>query len=238
MSFPEPQSKHDLSNKRCIEHLSIALAKASGQLRYIRLELKWNITTAPGEKNPSAQNATMNPTLVDKHVASTYWNKSGTNDSNINAARANMSQLHLLPSLTDNTGASIAPPVIIVVRSCTPGLGSCETTQTVLDRWEVIEEQQNLHPALAELGKKNNKPTLEPPTAERLRGLEPIVLSKTVIGLQSIFIGKVLLLTFADGTVEYRDRFTLEELYTLEDTQKVMNLRQVGWTFTDNGPCK
>lgn len=71
-----------------------------------------------------------------------------------------------------------------------------------------------------------------------LNKAEPIILNKAVIGFHSIHFGKVLVLTFSDGTVEYRDRFTFQELYTDEDMSKVMNLRQVGWTFTDNGPCK
>jgi mediator of RNA polymerase II transcription subunit 16 len=116
-------------------------------------------------------------------------------------------------------------------------MASYEMAQTVIDRWEAVEQQQPLQSAILDLGNKKGKATSELPTITILRKLEPIVIDKTIIGFQSIQFGKVIVLTFADGTVKYRDRFTFEELYAAENPSKIMNLRQVGWSFTDHGPC-
>ena len=219
------------------EFLIVALAKASGHLRLMKVEINWNITPVGGDRPPNAQNATLNPTLTDKHLAATYWNQNASVDPNLEGFKTTMSQLQVLPSLMDNTGKNTAPPVIVVVRACTPSPASYQTAQTILDRWEAIEQRQPLHEAFVELGSRRNKSASELPLVTSLKRLDPIVINKVVIGLQSIYFGKVLMLAFSDGTVEYRDRFTFEELYTAEDTSKVMNLRQVGWSFTDNGAC-
>jgi mediator of RNA polymerase II transcription subunit 16 len=123
------------------------------------------------------------------------------------------------------------------VRTRTPSQGSFEVAQTVIERWEATEEKQELHPAFELLGTRRNSTSGEPSKTVKLRQLDPVIINKVCINFQTSQFGKVLILTFADGTVEYRDRFTFEELYAIEDTEQISNLRQVGWTYMDNGPC-
>lgn len=152
---------------------------------------------------------------------------------------AELSHLHVLPSIMDNTGKSIVPPTIVAIRTRSPTPGSYQVAQTVIDRWEAISSpQQNLHQAFEQLGSRRNSDATEQTAPTRLRKLEPIILNKMVISFQSTQFGKVLILTMADGTVEYRDRYTFEEMFTTEDSDKVMNLRQVGWAFGGEGPCQ
>jgi mediator of RNA polymerase II transcription subunit 16 len=154
---------------------------------------------------------------------------------------AELSHLHVLPSIMDNTGKSIVPPTIVAIRTRSPTPGSYQVAQTIIDRWEAVSSpQQNLHQAFEQLGNRENKTTdpTDQTAPTKLRKLEPITLNKMVINFQSTQFGKVLVLTMADGTVEYRDRYTFEEMYTTEDFDKVMNLRQVGWAFDGEGPCQ
>lgn len=149
-----------------------------------------------------------------------------------------LSNLLALPSIMDNSGKSTAPPLILGILSRAPGGESFQMAQTVIDRWECVEQRQNLQNAFEQIGSRRNSVSTELPLSNRLKRLDPVVINKVAIGCHAVQFGKVLLLTMADGSVEYRDRFTFEELYAGEDTEKVMNLKQVGWSFSEEGPCK
>lgn len=62
--------------------------------------------------------------------------------------------------------------------------------------------------------------------------------NKVIVGLQVITQGKVVCITFADGTLEYRDRLTMAEVYTEQTPDRIMSLHQVGFSFTDPTPCE
>lgn len=181
------------------------------------------------------QNARLNPVLVVAHLASTSWLQSGPNEATPDASAAELSQLHVLPSLMDH--GNTVPPMIVAIRSRATAEGSFQTAQSVLDRWAAVEERQGLHTAFQQLWSRRNSISSDLPNATGLRKLESIFINKVVVGFQVIQLGKVLLLTMSDGTVEYRDRFSFEELYVTGDLTKVMSLRQVGWNFPEDGPC-
>ncbi|KPM43886.1 hypothetical protein AK830_g2704 [Neonectria ditissima] len=216
--------------------LILALATTSKQLSLVKIEIQWG-AAAQSDKSSAQQAKVLSPSLVEKHLATTNWLQGGTSDISHNEYMAELSHLEVLPSLIDNTGKNIAPPMIVAIRSRAPSEGSYQMAQSILDRWEAVEQRQNLHPAFEQLGRRNSVSS-EVPNGTQLRKIDPIVINKVVIGFHAINFGKVLVLAFADGSVEYRDRFTFEELYTTEDTTKVMSLRQVGWTFADEGPCQ
>jgi mediator of RNA polymerase II transcription subunit 16, fungi type len=72
----------------------------------------------------------------------------------------------------------------------------------------------------------------------RLRRLESVVLSKIVIAVTSIQFGKAFCISFNDGTVEYRDRFTMNEIYSENSIDRVTSLRQIGFSLQDEMPCR
>lgn len=219
------------------EFLLVAVATASTQLKLLKVEIQWGGTGSQADKTSLPPNTRLSPSLVDKHLATTSWLQSRPGDTDQDASLAELSQLHVLPSTLDNTGKNTASPVIVAVRSRGPNDGY-QNAQTILDRWEAVEQRENLHPTCTQLGTRRNSVTSELQTSTTLRKLEPVILDKVLVGFETIQFGKSVLLTFADGTVEYRDRFTFEELYTVEDTERVMSLRQVAWSFTENGPCE
>lgn len=239
-----------VSNSRCrfldvhsliiAEHLLLAVATASKQLRLVKIDINWGGGNQTGQtdKNATAQNKVFNPTLVEKHLATTSWLQGGLNDANYDASMTELSHLEVLPSLLDNTGKNTVPPMVVAIRSRAPNEGSFQMAQSIIDRWEAVEQRQGLHSAFEQLGHRRNSVSSELPNVTQLRKVDSVVINKVVIAFNSINFGKVLVLVFADGSVEYRDRFTFAELYTTEETTRVMNLRQVGWTFADEGPCE
>jgi mediator of RNA polymerase II transcription subunit 16 len=208
-------------------------------LKLLKIEIQWGGPGSSSEKNAMPQNARLNPALVETHISSASWLHAGPNETNHDASMAELSFLRILPAVMDNTGSSTVSPLILTVRSRNVANGSFQSSQSVLDRWEAAESKQNLDAAFEQLGNRRNSSSSDLPNTIKLRKLEPVIINKVIIGIQDIQYGRVLILTMSDGSIEYRDRFTFEELYANQDTTKVMTLRQVGWAFSDDvGPCK
>ncbi|KAH7171053.1 mediator complex, subunit Med16 [Dactylonectria macrodidyma] len=217
--------------------LILALATTSTELSVVKIDVSWGVPNQSDKNNPP-QAKFLNPSLVERHLSATSWLQLEGNDGSNDANMSELSHLEVLPSLMDHTGKNTAPPMVVAIRSRAPSDGSYQMAQSILDRWEAIEHRQNLHNGFEQLGNRRNSITSEGPNGMQLRKLDPIIFNKIVIGLHIVNFGKALVLAFADGSVEHRDRFTFEELYTTEDRAKVMNLRQAGWTFADEGPCQ
>lgn len=216
----------------------IAIATASLSLKLFKLEIQWTGPGSLSDKATMPQTSRLTPALVEAHLASTSWLPSASIEATLDASATDLCQLHALPSIMNHTGSSTVPPMILAIRSRAGAEGSFQTAQSVLDRWEAVEERQALHPAFEQLGNRTNGISSELPDATALRKIESVVINKVVVGFQAIQLGKVLMLTMSDGTVEYRDRVSFEELYATEDLARVMGLQHVGWTFPDHGPCK
>ncbi|KAM0329693.1 hypothetical protein ACHAPQ_006657 [Fusarium lateritium] len=219
------------------KYLLLALATTSKQLRLIKIEIQWG-QVAQAEKIPGRPAGSLSPSLTEKHLATTNWLQGGPGDSGLDTSMIELSHLEVLPSMTDNTGKNTTPPMVVAVRSRTPNEGSYQVVQSVIDRWEAVEQKQNLPSAYEQLGSRRNSISSELPATMQLHKAAPVTANKVVIALHTTNFGKFLVLAFADGTVEYRDRLTFEELYTAQDLNKVMNLRQIGWAFADEGPCQ
>ena len=72
----------------------------------------------------------------------------------------------------------------------------------------------------------------------KLHRVEPIVFNKIIVGIQTLHYGKVISITFSDGTIEYRDRITMNEVYNEPNTERIMSLHHVGFSFPDFSPCR
>ena len=63
-------------------------------------------------------------------------------------------------------------------------------------------------------------------------------MNKIIVALETMNIGKVLFLAYADGSVEYRDRLTMTETFNDGDLDRVWHLSQIGFSYPDDDPCK
>ena len=80
--------------------------------------------------------------------------------------------------------------------------------------------------------------TLHSQTMSRLRKLDSIVIPKIIISIHPIHLGTVIVFAFSDGTIQYRDRFTMNEVFNEPNINRIMTLSQVGFQFTEETPCK
>ncbi|KKA29121.1 hypothetical protein TD95_002337 [Thielaviopsis punctulata] len=207
------------------------IATASKQLRVIQIGIDWSPSSLEnGHK-------TFNPKLTEQHVAATTWYQ-GTNKSGspVDHAMAKITHLEILASIMDPNAKKWANGVIMSVRSYAPSDPSpYYEPQSVLDRWEIVQEQQPpLQKAFESLGSRTQK--INQP-AFRLKRLEPVVFDRVIINIHQIQMGRVLFITFADGSVEYRDRFSMELVYTEPNYCKLYGLHEMGLKFENPSPC-
>lgn len=207
------------------------MVTASRQLKFLKVELHWG---AQPSKGGGMQNTRFTASLVEKHCATTGWIDESAED----AAAPEVSHLLALPSVLDATGKDTVPPMIISVRTRAANSGSYPVMQSIIDRWEAVEQRHNLQSAVEQLGNRRNSISSEPSSTTRMRPLESVAIDKCVVGLQSSQFGRVIILSFSDGSVQHRDRFTFNEIYTERAITGISSLCQVGWAFPSDSPCK
>ena len=124
----------------------------------MRALIEWNPQKI--EKVP-AQNWPLNPTIKTKHVAVTSWIHDipgeTLNASTMEPSMAQLSHLEFLPPCGDASGRT-TPPTILAIRSHLP-ISNAHYNQdvyTTVDRWEVREKSQSVHPAFEQLSSRRN----------------------------------------------------------------------------------
>ncbi|KAK4195172.1 putative mediator of RNA polymerase II transcription subunit 16 [Triangularia verruculosa] len=221
--------------------LLIALATASKKLRVIRVSLNWG--NLPSDKQVPPTSIQVRPTMREMHVASISWLQHGPSESILDFSMAQLSHVLVLPCFmeTSNNPPTFASALVVTVRSYLPNETSPydQEPQSIIDRWEVLNDQpQAPHPAFEQLGSRNGAAGA-PPTMTRLRKLEPVTIPKIIISIQAttIQLGKVICVTFSDGTIQYRDRLTMAEVFNEHNTDTINSPHQVGFQFEDPTPC-
>ncbi|KAK0730489.1 RNA polymerase II mediator complex subunit Sin4 [Lasiosphaeris hirsuta] len=218
--------------------LLIALATTSRQLKVVRVGVQWS-TPQPADKQTPPGSMPLSPHLKEKNVAVTSWFQHGPSDSTLDTSMAQLSHIEMLPSCLEGSPTTEVPPVVLTVRSHVPSDSSPfdQEHQSIIDRWEVLSEQpQTLHSAFEQLGSKISAGS-QLPTMTRLNKLESIIIPKIIVSIHSMQLGKVICFAFSDGTVQYRDRFTMHEIYNEHNLNSIMSLHQVGFQFMNDTPC-
>ena len=60
-------------------------------------------------------------------------------------------------------------------------------------------------------------------------------MTKTLLSLQQLNVGTALVMNYSDGSVEFRDRVTLD-LLPRDGNDRISSLAQVGFNFPARGP--
>lgn len=228
--------------------LLIAMVTASRQLKVVRAAITWNQPQQDKQMPPQSQQ--LNPILQQKPVAVTTWLQRGDDESQLDISSDQVSHVEmlpsaLLPSALPGPSQQWSPPLVMTVRDYVPTPSTVNYTpepQSIINRWELLVESPPppLHSAFEQLGFKpaqNSGQNNNPPNQTRLQRLPSIVLSKLVISVQTLQNGRVLCFFFNDGTMQYRDRFTFEEIYNETNSARISSLQQAGFQFMDPTPC-
>jgi hypothetical protein len=70
-----------------------------------------------------------------------------------------------------------------------------------------------------------------------LKRLESVTVGKILISVDFMNHGKVVFFAYSDGSVEYRDRHTMEEVLNDGNLEKVWHLSQIGFSYPEDDPC-
>ncbi|KAH8662907.1 mediator of RNA polymerase-like protein II transcription subunit 16 [Tricladium varicosporioides] len=221
--------------------LLIAFATTSKQLRTVRALIDWG-QQKTNEKGPSAPQP-LNPSIKTRHVAVTSWlfdsPGESLNVSSLDSSMVQLSHLEFLPPCADASGR-ISPATIVAVRSHMPVSMSHynQDVHTVVDRWEIREKPQTLHPAFEHLSsRRNSVGGSQPGPTVYLKKLECFTVNKIALAMQPINLGKVIFFAYSDSSVEYRDRASMAEIWTDPDLDRVWHLSQIGFSYTEDEPC-
>jgi mediator of RNA polymerase II transcription subunit 16, fungi type len=223
----------------------IALATASKRLHVVEVILDWG-TGRPEKTNP-AGNLVLKPTLRERHIAVASLFDGDTSLVSPDLRREELSHLEIYPStfVAGTPAPTWAPPLILSVRSHIQYPSSAfapsqdhDQYQSIIDRWNVVTEKPHpLHSAFESLGIRNNASSASQASVSHLKKLEPIILNKIIVGIHTMHFGKTICLALHDGTLQYRDRITMEELYTTISPERVSVLNQVGFQQSEETPC-
>lgn len=218
----------------------IAMATTSKQLRVVQVAIAFNTPKTDNPQNAPPGGYLMSPSLGKRHVAVTSWFQAGMCESVADASMSRISHIEMLPAQFDFQTKQWSPIVIITVRSFIPEPNAPynQEVQSIIDRWELLTDQkQTVHTAFERLGARRNSVGSTPPAAARLRKLDPIFVNKIVLGLNVLSFGKVLSLYYNDGTVEYRDRFTMHELYREANLDRMYSILEAGFHQSGELSC-
>lgn len=110
----------------------------------------------------------LSPTIKEQHVTATTWLQQDPDESSLDASMAQLSHIEILPMLMEMRrpdlytpknqpqSRDVYPAVLITVRSyIPPGPSYNQECQSIIDRWELSEQQpQTVHEAFEQLGPK------------------------------------------------------------------------------------
>lgn len=229
-----PSATHNLTGK-----LLIAVATVSKQLKVMQAEINWGQAQPPQDKQIPPGSLPLRPSLKIEHITTTSWLQQGLADSHLDVSMDHISHLEVLPPVLDMKTKTITPAVILATRLHipTPQSHFGIEYQSIIDRWDVATgESQQLHPAFEQRGSKIGSGS-SPSGMTRLRKRESIVVNKIMVSLETTLHGKIICIAFSDGTVQYRDRVTMAEIYHEGHQNSIMLLQQAGFHFAEEKPC-
>ncbi|OTB06539.1 hypothetical protein M426DRAFT_9670 [Hypoxylon sp. CI-4A] len=221
--------------------LMVCMATASKQLRIVQVGLNWGTPKAEGAANAPPGNHPLNPTLSKRHLAVTSWFQPGSGDLHMDSSMSKITHIEMLPALlTSPQNKEWSPMIILTVRSFVPEQNSpyAQDTQSIIDRWELLsDQQQTVHSDIDQLGNRRNSVGSPPTNGSKLKKLDPVVVNKIVIGVNLVNFGKVLCFTYNDGSVEYRDRTTMDELHHDVNLDRIESVLDIGFSQSGEPSC-
>ncbi|KAI0877345.1 RNA polymerase II mediator complex subunit Sin4 [Hypoxylon argillaceum] len=218
----------------------IAMATTSKQLRVVQVAIAFNTPKTDNPQNVPPAGYTLTPSLGKRHVAVTSWFQAGMCESTLDASMSKISHIEMLPAHFDFQTKQWSPIVVITVRSFIPEPNSPynQEVQSIIDRWELLTDQkQTVHPAFERLGARRNSVGSTPPATARLKKLDSIIVNKVVLGVNVLSFGRVLSFYYNDGSVEYRDRFTMHEMYREVNLDRMYSILEAGFNQGGEPSC-
>jgi mediator of RNA polymerase II transcription subunit 16, fungi type len=146
--------------------LLVAFATTTKQLRMVRVFIKWN--NKPVDKMINAPPISVNPSILVGHLAITNWMDGappdGSDAFHLQSSMAALSHLEIIPPTPEGSAGPLTLPTVITVRSYLPTSPSHfnQDIHSIIDRWELRESTQAIHPAFEQLGSRRRNSGSQP----------------------------------------------------------------------------
>ncbi|KAI9737316.1 MAG: mediator complex subunit [Claussenomyces sp. TS43310] len=221
--------------------LLVAFATTTKQLRLVRVIIKWGNKAPDKEKPMAPAQIIINPQIMLRHLAVTNWMDGieSPDSFHMQPSMVALSHLTILPPSPDGPDGHSTLPTILTVRSHLPTSPSHynQDTHSIVDRWELREAPQAMHPAFEQLNSRRSSAGTQPGSAVLLKKIDGFSVGKVIIAIESIAFDRILCVSYSDGSIEYRDRSTLSELFMDGGLDSFSHISQLGFSFDDDEPC-
>ncbi|GAB7348668.1 hypothetical protein MBLNU459_g7031t1 [Dothideomycetes sp. NU459] len=217
-------------------HLLLVTYDTSKSLRLYRLGIGWNPSGGDALHPPS-----VNPQLNLKHVHILDRCMPQSHGRPFSEGAPNM--MHTSPIGAELSSIQIKPPMsatdgpFMVMAVFTSSGSDDQLSQhsagkfSVIARWELQQTESTLHESFKSLKPGTENPVAGSKTVNSLRRLEDTMTSKIVLSTSSNFYNSIFAFAASDGTVEFRQRETMDVIVADGDGTRASSLAQNGFTF-------
>lgn len=146
--------------------LLVAYATASKQLRTVRVLIRWGNKPTEKAQMPNPSQIFVSPTISVSHLAVANWMDVQPAEGSGFVSQSSISVLSHLVLLPPD-GQTTAP-TIMTVRSYLPTSPSefNQNVDSVINRWELRESTQTIHPAFEQLGSRRGSTASQIPVSK------------------------------------------------------------------------
>ncbi|MCJ1388619.1 mediator complex subunit [Xylographa bjoerkii] len=223
------------------DSLLLAVHTAGKQLRLYRAAIDWQQPTGKDQLASGPRISFQHLETIDDCCPMLDYITQNQETYILPSSEAQLSHLELLPQAADPRSKESASPTILATFSYLPNHYTDneirEQPYTILSRWVMRNVESTLHTAFGSLtSKKSNSPVRLKESAALVR-LQDVRVEHIAIDLQQINLSTALAVAYSDGSVDFRDRFTMQNMVPDEEPDKVTSLIQVGFGFQATDPC-
>lgn len=194
----------------------------SSRLRLYRVSIDWNATQH--SRGPGLTYTLVNPTLEVHRLTASH------NARAQHADGAKLTHLCLVPAVPEAAQSEATLPTVIAVftqASFSVDASQSQGSFSVISQWRVEFSTPTLHTSFKKLNGVDSKAVLNPVAV--LRRNPDVMTNKVVLSVRSQMFDTIIAFGVSDGTVEMRDRLSLEPIGPFGDTSTASNLPSSGF---------
>ncbi|KAF2173213.1 hypothetical protein M409DRAFT_17158 [Zasmidium cellare ATCC 36951] len=195
----------------------------SSNFRLYRISISWN---ASSQARGNANITLVAPTLEVQHLTCLHNVQSQHADS------AKLTHLRLIPTGTEATQTVPTPPTVVAVfthASLPNDAANNAASFSAIARWRIETTTPALHDAFTKLSHRPGNSTAVLNSVTVLRRQPDVVTNKVLLSFQPQALDTIFAFGASDGSVEFRDRISLEVLQSFGDPSTVSSLPQTGF---------
>lgn len=194
----------------------------SSRLRLYRVTIEWNATQH--NRGPAPTYTMVAPVVQVHHLTAS------TNARAQHADGANLTHLSLIPTVPEAVQSQPTLPTVIAVftQAALPNDGTDnQGSFSIIAQWRVESTTPTLHASFKKLTGMDSKAVHN--TVTSLRRSPDLITNKVILSVRSQMFDTILAFAASDGTVEMRERLSMDVIGPFGDTNTASNLPSSGF---------